>query len=52
MSWSTCKHLNPEHLFIADNLDDKTRSSKEEDEADAGAQEALIPATEWTAQCQ
>ncbi len=43
------KHLNPEHLFIADNLDDKTRSSKEEDEADAGAQEALIPATEWTA---
>lgn len=43
------KHLNPEHLFIADNLDDKTRSSKEEDEADAGAQEALIPATEWAA---
>lgn len=43
------KHLNPEHLFIADNLDDKTRSSKEEDEADAGAQEALIPTTEWTA---
>ncbi len=36
------KHLNREHLFIADNLDDKTRSSKEEDEADAGAQEALI----------
>ena len=43
------KHLNAEHLFIADNLDDKTRSSKEEDEADAGAQEALIPATEWFA---
>lgn len=43
------KHLNPDHLFIADNLDDKTRSSKEEDEADAGAQEALIPAAEWAA---
>lgn len=43
------KHLNPEHLFIADNLDDKTRSSKEEDEADDGAQEALIPASEWSA---
>lgn len=43
------KHLNLEHLFIADNLDDKTRSSKEEDEADAGAQEALIPASEWAA---
>lgn len=43
------KHLNPEHLFIADNLDDKTRSSTEEDEADAGAQEALIPAAEWAA---
>lgn len=43
------KHLNPEHLFIADNLDDKTRASREEDEADAGAQEALIPASEWAA---
>lgn len=43
------KHLSPEHLFIADNLDDKTRTSKEEDEANAGAQEALIPITEWEA---
>lgn len=43
------KHLKPDHLFIADNLDDKTRSGKEEDEADADAQEALIPAVEWTA---
>lgn len=43
------KHLKPDHLFIADNLDDKTRSSKEEDEADADAQEALIPAVEWMA---
>lgn len=42
------KHLNPDHLFIADNLDDKTRASQEEDEADVGAQEALIPAAEWT----
>lgn len=41
------KHLNPLHLFIADNLDDKTRSSLEETEADAGAREALIPLTEW-----
>ncbi len=41
------KHLNLSHLFIADNLDDKTRSSLEETEADAGAREALIPLTEW-----
>lgn len=41
------KHLNPSHLFIADNLDDKTRSSQEETEADAGAREALIPLAEW-----
>ncbi len=41
------KHLNPSHLFIADNLDDKTRSSLEETEADAGAREALIPLIEW-----
>lgn len=41
------KHLNPSHLFIADNLDDKTRSSLEETEADAGAREALIPLAEW-----
>ncbi|MES2356575.1 MAG: transcriptional regulator [Pseudomonadota bacterium] len=41
------KHLKASHLFIADSLDDKTRSSKEESEADAGAREALIPAVEW-----
>lgn len=43
------KHLNKSasHLFIADNLDDKTRSSLEEREADEGAREALIPVTEW-----
>ena len=42
-------HLRSNHLFIADNLDDKTRSSKEETEADSGAQSALIPAEEWAA---
>lgn len=42
------KHLNPAQLFIADNLDDKTRSGKsEEDEADQGATEALIPRRLW-----
>lgn len=41
------KHLTAEHLFIADNLDDKTRASKEEQEADTGAQQALIPLAEW-----
>lgn len=41
------KHLKASHLFIADNLDDKTRSSKEEHEADQGARDALIPAIEW-----
>lgn len=41
------KHLKGSHVFIADNLDDKTRSSREEHEADQGARDALIPATEW-----
>ena len=42
------KHLDAAHIFIADNLDDKTRSSdKSEQEADAGAREALIPNIEW-----
>lgn len=40
-------HLKPEYAFIADNLDDKTRSSKEELEADEGARNALIPASAW-----
>ncbi len=43
------KHLSAKKLFIADNLDDKTRVSTEEDEADAGAREALVPAREWNA---
>jgi len=41
------KHLTPEHAFIADNLDDSTRSSEAEAEADAGAREALIPGADW-----
>lgn len=41
------KHLSAKHMFIADNLEDKTRSGKEEDEADTGAREALIPVAEW-----
>ena len=41
------KHLKASHLFIADNLDDKTRASEEEHEADQGARDALIPSTEW-----
>jgi len=42
------RHLTSAHLFIADNLDDKARRGQvQEDEADAGAQEALIPAAMW-----
>lgn len=41
------KHLTPEFGFIADNLDDKTRSGDMEEDADAGAREALISATDW-----
>ena len=41
------KHLKGSHLFIADNLDDKTRSSREQREADNGEREALIPTGEW-----
>lgn len=41
------KHLTKDQMFIADNLDDKTRSGTEEEEADEGASEALIPAGEW-----
>jgi HTH-type transcriptional regulator/antitoxin HigA len=44
------KHLTSAHLFIADNLDDKARRGQvQEDEADAGAQEALIPTLMWEA---
>ncbi len=41
------RHLKASHLFIADNLDDKTRSSTEEHEADRLARDALIPVSEW-----
>lgn len=41
------KHLSPEYAFIADNLDDKTRSSQEEIEADQCACNTLIPASAW-----
>jgi HTH-type transcriptional regulator/antitoxin HigA len=41
------KHLKLSHAFIADNLDDKTRSSVEEHEADKGARDALIPPSDW-----
>lgn len=41
------KHLKDSHIFIADNLEDKTRSSSEEHEADDGARDALIPSAEW-----
>lgn len=37
------KHLKPEHSFVADNLDDKMRTSIEEQQADQGAQEGLDP---------
>ena len=43
-------HLRESRLFIADNLDDKARSNhREEEQADAGAQEALIPSKLWKA---
>lgn len=41
------KHLTPEYAFILDNLDDKTRTSAEEKEADEGARNALIPPNNW-----
>lgn len=43
------KHLKKDSsdVFIADNLDDKTRTSSQEKEADQGAKEALIPMSEW-----
>lgn len=41
------KHLTPDYAFIADNLDDKTRTSLEEQQADEGSRNALIPLDEW-----
>ena len=42
-------HLTSDCRFIADNLDDKSRAGQsQEDEADAGAQNALIPPELWS----
>lgn len=43
------KHLNKNSTtpYIVDNLEDKTRTSIQEKEADQGAREALIPMAEW-----
>lgn len=42
------KHLGPQNTFIADNLDDKQRfDAVIEQEADKGAQDALIPPEAW-----
>ena len=44
------KHLGPDRLFIADNLDDKIhQQTQEEREADEGARDILIPQAEWLA---
>lgn len=44
------EHLTPQHNFIPDNLDDKLLSqSREEQEANDGARDALIPQGEWQA---
>lgn len=40
-------HLSAEHPSIVDNLDDKTRSTEEEQQADREASEALIPDAVW-----
>jgi len=41
------KHLTQDYAFILDNLDDKTRTSVEEQQADEGARNALIPQEIW-----
>jgi HTH-type transcriptional regulator/antitoxin HigA len=42
------KHLTASYRFIADDLDDKKRLGQtQEDEADAGARDALIPQELW-----
>ncbi|MEJ8845596.1 ImmA/IrrE family metallo-endopeptidase [Variovorax rhizosphaerae] len=44
------KHLGPDRLFIADNLEDKVnQQTTEEREADEGARDILIPQAEWLA---
>lgn len=41
------RHLTPDEPYITDNLDDKTRTSDQEQEADREAGEALIPEEIW-----
>lgn len=44
------RHLSPDHLFIADNLEDKVhQQTQEERQADEGARDLLIPQAEWVA---
>lgn len=44
------RHLSPDHLFIADNLEDKVhQQTQEERQADEGARDILIPQAEWVA---
>jgi len=44
------RHLGPENLFIADNLEDKVhQQTTEEREADEGARDLLIPQAVWLA---
>ena len=44
------RHLGPDRLFIADNLEDKVnQQTVEEREADEGARDILIPQAEWLA---
>jgi HTH-type transcriptional regulator/antitoxin HigA len=42
------RHLTPEDPCFADNLNDKTRTSAQEQEADREAGETLIPEAVWT----
>jgi len=41
------KHLTPAHLFIADNLDDKSRSSGRLRSSPTARPSLLIPLAEW-----
>ena len=44
------RHLGPENLFIADNLEDKVhQQTTEERQADEGARDILIPQAAWLA---
>lgn len=43
------RHLDQSHPFFADDLDSPDKADRQEAEADAMAQEALLPQAEWTA---